>query len=180
MLEYSYPRTRNNITITILEYHMLDQHIRKGYNFIHLGLIQVATIPNYQLGVNMPIMMLLRDIRLLQFKDSVIVVMERNLHDGPAFFNCYPNFSIDLNNPRTIEAIKLYLRTPDIIVDEVLGLVRIIYRTIKVTKIDYNFKALRESPKDETIFVEANLSKSSVQVPKRLSHEKVLKKIPEE
>ena len=64
MLEYSYPRTRNNRTITILEQNILDQHIRKGYNFIHLGLIQVAAKRNYKLGVNMPIMMLLRDMTL--------------------------------------------------------------------------------------------------------------------
>ena len=32
-------------TITILEQQMLDQHIKKGYNFIHLGLIQVAAKP---------------------------------------------------------------------------------------------------------------------------------------
>ena len=159
MLEYSYPRTRTNSTIIILEQNMLDQHIKKGYNFIHLGLIQVAAKPNYRLGVNMPIMMLLRDIRLLQFKDYVIAVMESNLHDGPAFFNCYPNFSMDLNNLRMVKAIKLYIRTPVNIVGEVSGPFRIIYRIYyKVTKIDYNFKALRESPKDETILVEANLS----------------------
>ena len=101
MLEYSYSGTRNNKTITILEQNMLDQPIRKGYNFIHLGLIQVAAKPNYQLGVNMPIMMILRDIGLLQFKDFIIAVMESNFHDGLAFFNYYPNILMDLNNPRT-------------------------------------------------------------------------------
>ena len=65
MLEYKYLGNRNNRTITILEQNMLDQHTRKVYNFIHLGLIQVAAKLNYQLGVNMPIIILLRDIRLL-------------------------------------------------------------------------------------------------------------------
>ena len=70
--------------------------------------------------------------------------MESNLHDGPAFFNYYLNFSIDLNNPRTAEAIRLYIRTPDNIIDEVSGPFRIIYRIYyKVIKINYNFKALR-------------------------------------
>ena len=107
--------------------------------------------------------------------------MESNLHDGPTFFNRYPNFSMDLNNPRTVKVIKLYIRTPNNIVDGVSRPFRIIYRIYyKVTKIDYNFKVLRESPKDEIILVEANLCKPSVQVPKWLSYEEVLKKIPVE
>ena len=106
--------------------------------------------------------------------------MESNLYDGPAFFNCYSNFSMDLNNPRTAEAVKLYIRTPNNIIDEVSGPFKMIYRIYyKVTKINYNFKVLRKSPKDETTLVEVNLSKLSVQVPKRLSHEEVLEKIPE-
>ena len=111
----------------------------------------------------MPIIMLLKDLRLLQFKDFVIAIMESNLHDGLAFFNCYPNFSMDLNNPRIAEAIKLYIRTLDNIMDQVSRSFRIIYGIYyKITKIDYNFKALRESPKDETILVETNVSKSSI------------------
>ena len=47
MLEYSYSSTRNNRIITILEQNMLDQHNKKGYNFIHSRLIQEAAKPNY-------------------------------------------------------------------------------------------------------------------------------------
>ncbi|RDY03801.1 hypothetical protein CR513_12573, partial [Mucuna pruriens] len=45
--------------------------------------------------------MILRDIRLKRFDDSKIAILESNLHAGPAFFNCYPNFSIDLKNDKT-------------------------------------------------------------------------------
>ena len=34
------------------------------YNFIHLGLIQVTAKPNYRIGINNPILIMLRDIIL--------------------------------------------------------------------------------------------------------------------
>jgi len=180
-VEYSYPGTKNNKTISLLSQEMLDQHIRDGYNFIHLGLIQVAAKPNYRIGVDSPILIMLRDIRLKKFNDSVIAILESNLHAGPAFFNCYPNFSMDIKNEKTSKALKLNIQTPEDIVDETSGPIQIIYRIYyKVTKIDYNYKALRSSPKDETILLEANLNRSLIQVPKRLSHDQIIRSIPEE
>ena len=124
---------------------------------------------------------MLRDIRLKKFNDSIIAILESNLHDGPTFFNCYPNFSMNLRNDKTSNSIKLYVQTLEDIVDELSGPIQIIYRIYyKVTKIDYNYKALRSSPKDETILVEANLRKSPVQTPKRLSYEEVVRRIPKE
>jgi len=64
IVEYSYPRTKNNKVMNILEQSLLDQHIKDGYNFIHLGLTQVAAKPNYRLEINSPILIILRDIRL--------------------------------------------------------------------------------------------------------------------
>nr|KYP59664.1 polyprotein [Cajanus cajan] len=180
-LEYSYPGTKTNKILNLIEQTLLDEHIRKGYNFMHLGLIQVAVKPNYRLGINSPILLLLRDIRMKQFQDSIIAILESNLHDGPAFFNCYPNFSMDIKNEKTSKSLKLYVKIPDEILDEESGPIQIIVRIYyKITKIDYNYKALRSSPKNETVLVEANLKKSSIQIPRRLSHAEVISKIPED
>ncbi|RDY05142.1 hypothetical protein CR513_11056, partial [Mucuna pruriens] len=110
MLEYNYPGIKKN---NILEKEMLDKHITKEYNFIHLGLTQVPTRTNYKLGIKYP-----------------------------------HNYLDEKNGPfQTIS--------------------RIYY---KLTKNNYNFKTLRSSPKNETIHVETNITKSSIQVPKILSH----------
>ena len=47
-----------------------------------------------------------------KFNDSVIAILESNLHDGPAFFNCYPNFSMNIKNEKTSNAIKLWQMLP--------------------------------------------------------------------
>nr|KYP33149.1 Movement protein [Cajanus cajan] len=73
---------------------------------MHLGLIQVVAKPNYRLGINSPILLLLRDIRMKQFQDSIIAILESNLHDGPALFNCYPNFSMCSYRKFTVELIR--------------------------------------------------------------------------
>jgi len=54
---------------------------------------------------------MLRDIRLKKFNDSIIVLLESNLRDGPAFFNYYPNFSMNIRNDKTSNSIK-YVQTP--------------------------------------------------------------------
>ena len=68
----------------------------------------------------------------------------------------------------------MYIKTPSEIVDETPSPIQIIYRIYyNVTKIDYNYKAFRSSPRYEryeTILVEANLRKLSIQIPKRLTH----------
>ncbi|RDX81386.1 movement protein, partial [Mucuna pruriens] len=126
IVEYEYPRARNDQIINILKQNELDEHIKKGYNYIHLGLIQIAAKPNYRLGINSPILMMLRDIRCKKFKDSIISIVESNLHDGPAFFNCYPNFSMNLRNDKTSKSIKLYTKLPNDIFDEDSGPIQII------------------------------------------------------
>ena len=80
---------------------------------------------------------------------------------------------------KTSNVIKLYIKTPNEIADETTDPIQIIYRIYyKVTKIVYNYKALRSYPRDETILVEANLRKLSIQIPKRLTHEEVIRNIP--
>ncbi|RDX86683.1 hypothetical protein CR513_31958, partial [Mucuna pruriens] len=157
-----------------------ETHIIK-YSYPGTRLIQVAAKPNYRLGINSPILMILRDLRLKKFNDSIIAILESNMHDGLAFFNCYPSFAMNLKNDKTSNAIKLYVKLPEDIVDEIFGPMQIIFRIYcKVTKIDYNFKALRSSSKNETILVEPNLRKSLVQTPRILSHHEVINKILEE
>jgi len=123
IVEYSYIGRKNNKVINILEQSLLDQHIKDGYNFSHLGLILVAAKPNYRLGINSLILIMLRDIRLKKFNDFIIAILESNLHNGLTFFNCYPNFSMNLRNDKTSNSIKLYVQTPKDIVDELSGLI---------------------------------------------------------
>ena len=51
--------------------------------------------------------MALCDKRLRKYKSSLLVVIQTNICKGPIFFNCYPDFMVDLTCPMTTEALKL-------------------------------------------------------------------------
>ena len=48
------------------------------------------------MGLNASALDYLRDCRNLDFKDSLLGLIEANLSNGPVFFNVGPNFSISL------------------------------------------------------------------------------------
>jgi hypothetical protein len=52
--------------------------------------------------------------------------------------------------------------------------------TYKVTNVNYNYKSLRATPKNETCVIEANLKRSNVITPKILTISEIRDKIPEE
>ncbi|KAL4374098.1 hypothetical protein AHAS_Ahas05G0147800 [Arachis hypogaea] len=57
----------------------------------------------------------------------------------------------------------------------------IIYRIYyKITRVNYNFRARRESSKDETIIIHANSRRYFVQTLKKLQQEELIQNIPEE
>jgi len=85
----------------------IAQHLQAKYRFKHIGLVQVAVKPLLRTGVNAPIYLALRDKRLRRYKSSLLAMIQINVCKGPIFFNCYPNFMVDLTCPMTTEALKL-------------------------------------------------------------------------
>ena len=85
----------------------IAQHLQAKYRFMHIGLVQVAVKPLLRIGVNAPIYLALRDKRLRHYKSSLLAVIQTNVCKGPIFFNCYPNFMVDLTCPMTMKLSSL-------------------------------------------------------------------------
>jgi len=94
-------------TIDMIKPNSIESHLRANYRFMHIGLVQVAIKPLLKTGVNAPIYLALRDKRLRHYKSSLLAVIQTNVCKGPTFFNCYPNFMVDLTCLMTTEALKL-------------------------------------------------------------------------
>ena len=94
-------------TIDMIKQTSIDSHLKAKYRFMHIGLVQVAIKPLLKKGINAPIYMALRDKRLKKYKSSLLAVIQTNICQGPIFFNCYPDFMVDLTCPMTTEALKL-------------------------------------------------------------------------
>ncbi|KAK2414332.1 hypothetical protein QL285_036935 [Trifolium repens] len=108
-------------------------------------------------------------------------MLESNLNDGPVYFNCYPNYSMSLGDEVTSSSLVICVQHQNDNFTEGISNVDIITRiTYKVTNVNYNYKSLRSTPRNETCIIEANLKKSSIITPKILTISELKEKIPEE
>ncbi|KAG5592664.1 hypothetical protein H5410_043178 [Solanum commersonii] len=80
------------------------------YNYLHVGLVQVAVKPLFRKGLDIPVCVLLRDDHCLNFDDSLLGVLQSNLANGSIYFNCYPNFLVDINDPNVMDSLTLNVK----------------------------------------------------------------------
>ena len=97
--------------------------------------------------------------------------MESSLHNGQVHFNCFPDFTISLNDPHLLKALTLNIKIAGEITQMLEGsqplalIYRIHYKTMKT---NLNYHALTKSPKDKTILIQESTSDSNIQVPKTM------------
>lgn len=162
--------------------HLITQNIinkySQKYTYLHIGLIQMAVKLLHRLGIDSPNLICLRDKRN-NFNKSIISILELNLHSDPTYCNYFPNFTINIKYLTTINSLVLDICQHNKNWIEGTSTINIIYRiAFKVSKTNENFKALRESSKEETIIFEAKLQLSQVTTPKKLQHSQI--SFPEE
>ncbi|KAG5595040.1 hypothetical protein H5410_036272, partial [Solanum commersonii] len=136
---------------------------KKHYKFLRIGLVQVAVKPLYILGLDVPIYLLLRD--------------NSNLANGPVYFNCYPNYSIDINDQNVIDTFILNVKTKNMNSKansrEIATTYRVYYRLMKTTLAP---KAKKVSNKGVTMLMEANHNHNNTFVPKMIQWDDILTK----
>ena len=60
--------------------------------------------------MNVSCLVCLQDTRHYTFEDSLLATAEVSLHDGPVYFNCYPDRMVQLQDNHVLEAIKLKIK----------------------------------------------------------------------
>ena len=148
----------------------IDSHLHAKYRFMHIGLVQVAIKPLLKRGINAPIYLALRDKRLKKYKSSLLALIQTNICKGPVFFNCYPDFMVDLTCPLTKEALKLdvhiqgneFLDFKNFVV-----LYRVYFRLVS-TNLNARFLSPLPSNSQEVILLQREHEKPTVITPKLL------------
>lgn len=82
----------------LIDEDFMDGFLKKQHNFVHWGLVQVAIKPLARDGLEAPIIVCLRDGRLLYWKNSLLAMVETDLSNGPFYFNCFPSYLISCND----------------------------------------------------------------------------------
>ncbi|PHU04683.1 Polyadenylate-binding protein RBP47B [Capsicum chinense] len=166
----------NNSLEIIQLFNELDiNRFKHQFNYLHVGLVQVAIKPLFRQGLDIPVCAILRDARLLNFDDSLLGVIQSNLADGPVYFNCYPNFSVDINDPNIMDVLTLNVKTKNMNSKENTREITIIYRVYyRLMGTTLAPKARFTSPKGVTTLMEANKDRSTIFVPKALVWDDIL------
>ncbi len=157
---------------------MIKDHLEHNYNYLHVGLVQIALKPLTRNGLNTSVIIALRDQRHNKFSDSLLGIVESSLCDGPIFFNCHPNFTVSLKDPHIMKTLTANIMTSGFDMlegSQNLALVYRIYYKVMTTQIEP--KALEYDTRGETLLLKANTEKSNIVVPKPIKWKDV--RLPE-
>ena len=144
---------QNLESLQLLSQNSINHH-KKKFNYIHIGLVQVAIKPLFRLGLDIPVFLCLRDARSTRFIDSVLSMIDSNLANRPVYFNCFPNFSMNINDPSILSSLTLNIRTKNMNFVEEAQTIAIIYRIYyKVMTTQLNPSAICQSVKNETLLL---------------------------
>jgi hypothetical protein len=134
----------------------------KDYNFIHVGLIQVALKPLTLLGLNSSIMAYVRDGRCNNFKQSLAALIETSLCHGPVYFQIAPNLSLSMTDRHLSESLQLNVHTNGYDFKEGSEIIAVCYRVYYKVLNTLNPKARQITFPGTTALVQTNLLTSNV------------------
>ena len=162
-------------TIDMIKQTSIDSHLKAKYRFMHIGLVQVAIKPLLKKGINAPIYMDLRDKRLKKYKSSLLAVIQTNICKGPIFFNCYPDFMVDLTCPMTTEALKLdvHIQGNEFLDFKNFVVMYRVYFRLMSTNLNTRFLNPLPSNSQETILLQIEDEKPTVFTPKLLKWDEI-------
>ena len=84
-------------------------------------------------------------------------MIDSNLAYGPIYFNCFPNFSMNINDPSILSSLTLNIKTKNMNFVEETQTIAIIYRIYyKVMTTQLNPRVVCQSVKDETLLLQYN------------------------
>ena len=152
----------------------------KKFNYLHIGIVQVAIKPLIRKGINASVLMCLRNARFKNFKDSILGMITASLYDGPIYFNCYPNLTLALDDPNIVKAITLNIASFSYHMEEgskPFALIYCIYYILLGTQLNHGAKINRE-PSGKTMLIQCSTLDAKVQVPKIIQWQDV--KLPTE
>ena len=156
-------------TILLFLADSINRHKEK-YVFLHVGLVHVAVKPLTREALNTSVLLCLRDDRHLRFNDSLLGMMETSLHNGPVYFNCYPNFALSLSDRNIMDALTLNVKMDGYYMKEGSKPLTIIYRIYyKLMKTTLDPQSMVEpSTKGHTLLLQASTPNSRLCVPRQI------------
>ena len=138
------------------------QKYRENFNYLHIGLIQIAFKPLTLQGLPESFLAVLRDGRNNNWQQSLIGIIQSSLAHGPVYFNVYPNLQLSLTDINILDSLTLNVKTHGYNYMPGSELICICYRIYFKPLTTMNPKCKRFSKSNETILIESNLDMSKI------------------
>ncbi|WMV41457.1 hypothetical protein MTR67_034842 [Solanum verrucosum] len=97
-------------TIRLLNKHDFDLY-KSQYKFLHIGMVQIAFKPLTLKELPETFLAALRDVRNLNFRQSLMGSIESTMTYGPTYFNTKPNLQLSLTDSNILDALTLNVKT---------------------------------------------------------------------
>lgn len=147
---------------------------KKDYNFIHVGLVQVAFKPLTLQGLPESFIAVLRDARNLNWKQSLMGIIETSLAHGPVYFDVYPDLHLSLSDQNIDDALTLYVKTHGYNYAQGSEIICICYRIYYRLLTTMNARCKRiNKQNNETILIETNYGKSNISIRRPVKWEEI-------
>ena len=84
---------------------------KSTYNWMHIGMVQIAFKPLTLKGLPGTFLAALRDARNLDFRQSLMGSIESTVAYGQIYFNTQPNLQLSLTDRNILDALTLNVKT---------------------------------------------------------------------
>jgi len=151
-------------TFQLLSRVSINKYLQKGSRYIYFGLVQVAVKPSTKLGIDTSVFLALRDDRLKTYKDSLLAMVQSNVCNGLIYFNCCPNYSVDLTDPLILQTLVLdvYWMTDKFKeLSKNLAVTYRVYFRLLSSKLNPKFSIIPRK-KEETVLIQVCIDESSL------------------
>jgi hypothetical protein len=136
---------------------------------LHVGSVQVAVKPLTRLGINASVLLCLRDARLINFRTSILGMIQSSLFNGPVHFDVFPNLTLSLDDINILKALTLNVLTSGYDMEEGSRPLAIIYRIYyKLMKTNLDPQAVIKSAGQSTLLIQSSTHDANVQIPKMI------------
>ena len=81
---------QDDMIVKLLTYDDIHRY-QYTHNYLHVGLVQIAFKPLTLQGLPESFLAVLRDGRNMNWKQSLMGIIQSSLTNGPVYFNVYPN-----------------------------------------------------------------------------------------
>lgn len=148
-------------TIQLLNKRDIDLY-RSRYNWMHIGMVQIAFKPLTLKGLPETFLAALRDARNLDFRQSLMGSIESTVAYGPVYFNTQPNLQLSLSDRNILDALTLNVKTHGYNYAVGSELICLSYRIYYKLLTTLNPRCKLYDSSSETILVETNFIKSKI------------------